>query len=431
MAYQQQQQTKAVTVAGKAQQALDEAQIDHRLLMAAKAIQLMAGQDNDGNPKITGDMAIAAAMYQAGTGQLLGRDFYVNEKVGRMEGYRGVARDANERGVGEVQIKYRPLAAEEAEDHEIQAGDTAVACEVYQLRAWNMAQRMGQRYEPIVGIGIIRKVEKYDKKSTQRWDDNQRRYVQLPESNWRQATLEGGMTWRKKAQNRAYKDALRHTPGMPASPEEVIADAAANLDELPPETARLTMEQAQAWVEQHGISGDGEPDGIMEGEYVEQPKPTNGTAAAQPATNGATVTHASDGAQQAAYKRLPRPWPANVAVEAIRDMAAVTKNELPDNGAWKALIGHLDSAPFDTAKRHALLREVFNVGSSKDLTGAQRYALNAWAKPGQVDGKWQLDGRAIAEYTAIVNPNRISDDDLDGDDDPVTAGDFTSDEPGF
>lgn len=273
MAYQQQQQTKAVTVAGKAQQALDEAQIDHRLLMAAKAIQLMAGQDNDGNPKITGDMAIAAAMYQAGTGQLLGRDFYVNDKVGRMEGYRGVARDANERGVGEVQIKYRPLTAQEAEWHEVQPGDTAVVCEVYQLRAWNMAQRMGQRYEPIIGIGVIRKVEKYDKKTTQRWDDGQRRYVQQPESNWRQAALEGGMTWHKKAQNRAYKDALRHTPGMSASPDEVIADAAMNLDELPPETARLTMEQAQAWVEQHGISGDGEPDGIMEGEYVEQPKP--------------------------------------------------------------------------------------------------------------------------------------------------------------
>jgi hypothetical protein len=179
-----------------------------------------------------------------------------------------------------------------------------------------------------------------------------------------------------------------------------------NLDELPPETARLTMEQAQAWVEQHGISGDGEPDGIMEGEYVEPPKPTSGNS-----DKGVTI----DGSPtEPAYKRLPRPWPANVAVEAIRDMAAVTKNELPDNGAWKALIGHLDSAPFDTAKRHALMREVFGVDSSKALNGHQRYALNAWAKPGQVDGKWQLDGRAIAEYTAIVNPNRISDDALDG-----------------
>lgn len=279
------QQTKALTVAAKAQEALDSTQLDPRLLMVAKAMQLMSGQDRDGNPNITGDLAIAAALYQAGTGQMLGRDFYVNEKVGRMEGYRGVARDANERGVGEVQIKYRPLTAEEATDHEIEAGDTAVACEVYQLRAWNVCQRMGQRYEPIVGIGVIRKVEKYDKKSTQKWNDNERRYVQLPESGWRLQTLEGGMTWRKKAQNRAYKDALRHTPGMPASPEEVITEAAMTLDELPPEAARLDMAQAMAWVAEHGAAGDDEPDGVTEGEFTEQPKPaqaTNGQQADPP-----------------------------------------------------------------------------------------------------------------------------------------------------
>jgi hypothetical protein len=381
---------------------------------------------------------------------MLGRDFYVNEKVGRMEGYRGVARDANERGVGEVQIKYRPLTAEEAADHEIEAGDTAVACEVYQLRAWNVCQRMGQRYEPIVGVGVIRKVEKYDKKSTQRWDDNARRYVQLPESGWRLQTLEGGMTWRKKAQNRAYKDALRHTPGMPASPEEVIADAAMTLDELPPETARLTMEQAQAWVEQHGNGG---PDwDAVEGQFTEepatteqpkQPKPTNSQQAPKRIPDGDIVTPTGrvfipaelrevteDPPTEPAYKRLPRPWPAGVAIEAIRDMAAVTKNELPDNGAWKALIGHLDGKPFDTQKRHRLLMEVFGVDSSKALNGHQRYALHKWAGPGQVDGQWQLDGRAIAEYIAIVNANRISDEDLDGDFDPVTAGDFIEG-PGF
>ena len=111
--------TQAVAIPTAAQTALDQATIDPRLIMAAKAIQLMAGQDNDGKPKISADMALAAAMYQAGTGQLLGRDFYVNEKIGRMEGYRGVSRDAMDRGVGEVQIKYRSLTTQEAEDHEI------------------------------------------------------------------------------------------------------------------------------------------------------------------------------------------------------------------------------------------------------------------------------------------------------------------------
>lgn len=405
----QQQQTRAITVAGKAQQALDEAQIDHRLLMAAKAIQLMAGQDNDGNPKITGDMAIAAAMYQAGTGQLLGRDFYVNDKVGRMEGYRGVARDANERGVGEVQIKYRPLTAQEAEWHEVQPGDTAVVCEVYQLRAWNMAQRMGQRYEPIIGIGVIRKVEKYDKKTTQRWDDGQRRYVQQPESNWRQATLEGGMTWHKKAQNRAYKDALRHTPGMSASPDEVIADAAMNLDELPPETARLTMEQAHAWVAQHGMDGDSEPDGIVEGEYVErQPEQQNGAQQASKQQAQAGDQHAMG------FKSAARPWSTDNTIAALRYTAASTRNELPVNGQWGALIGLLDSAPFDTASRHALLKAVFGVDSSKDMTGQQRYALHAWAKPAKVDGVWCMDANAFAEYQSVVGLDIPDTNDPDG-----------------
>jgi hypothetical protein len=177
--------------------------------------------------------------------------------------------------------------------------------------------------------------------------------------------------------------------------------------------------------EEMGATVDGETGEVIDAPapriVVEQPKPA-------PATNGQQAQ--VDPPAEPAYKRLSRPWPANVAIEAIRDTAAVTKNELPDNGAWKALIGHLDGKPFDTQKRHRLLMEVFGVESSKALDGHQRYALHKWASPGQVDGVWTIDGRAIAEYTAIVNPNRISDEDMDGDFDPVTAGDFIEG-PGF
>jgi phage recombination protein Bet len=162
---------------------------------------------------------------------------------------------------------------------------------------------------------------------------------------------------------------------------------------------------------------------------VEQPKPAANGNQAQ-ATNGKQQPAQTSAA--GAYKRLPRPWPSAVAVEAIRDMAAVTKNELPANGQWGALVGLLDSAPFGTQQRHMLLKEVFGVESSKQLTGAQRYALNVWAKPAKVGDAWAMDSHAITEYAAIVNPSRISDDDLDGEDfDPVTAGDFASDEPAF
>jgi hypothetical protein len=332
-------------------------------------------------------------MYQAGTGQLLGRDFYVNDKIGRMEGYRGVARDANERGVGEVQIKYRPLTAEEATDHEIEAGDTAVVCEVYQLRAWNLAQRMGQRYEPISGVGVIRKVEKYDKKSTQKWDDNARRYVQLPESGWRLQTLEGGMTWRKKAQNRAYKDALRHTPGMPASPEEVIADAAMTLDELPPEAARLDMAQAMAWVAEHGAKSDDEPDGVTDGQFTEQPKP-------------APVANSQQAQEVATFRNTSRPWPANMAIDAIRSQAGIDDGKPVDEGLWGALVGTLDSAPFNTQMRHELVDQIFQVQTTKDLNPAQRKAMIKWSKVAKSGSEksdpWVMDGNALTEYKAIV-----------------------------
>lgn len=269
--------TKALTTTSGAQAALDTVETDPRLLMAAKAIQLMAGTNDDGTPKITADMALAAAMYQAGTGQLLGRDFYVNEKIGRMEGYRGVSRDAVDRGIGDVQIKYRSLTAEENADHEINPGDTAVVCEVYQLRAWRLAQQIGQRYEPVTGVGVVRKIEKHVAHKWEKSSSGKSYKAVLPEKDWKPLQLEGGMTWRKKAQNRAYKEALRHVPGMPASGDEVIEEAVLRGVEPPPAGARLTVEQAQEWVSQR--EGNDEPDGYTEGEYRDAPEPpTNGTS---------------------------------------------------------------------------------------------------------------------------------------------------------
>ena len=259
--------SKALTTQQSAQAALDTVETDPRLLMAAKAIQLMAGTNDDGTPKISADMALAAAMYQAGTGQLLGRDFYINERIGRMEGYRGVARDAVDRGIGDVQIKYRPLTAEEAAEHEIEPGDTATVCEVYQLRAWRQAQTMGQRYEPITGVGVIRKIEKHISHEWKKSSSGKSYKAELPEAQWKPLRLEGGMTWMKKAHNRAYKEALRHVPGGYASADEMLQEAALEgLRELPPEGVKLDTAQAQAWIDQHA----GDP---IEGEYTETTEP--------------------------------------------------------------------------------------------------------------------------------------------------------------
>lgn len=396
MAYQKQDtNTRAVALPSPAQTVLDEAQIDPRLIMAAKAIQLMAGQDDKGKPKISADMALAAAMYQAGTGQLLGRDFYVNEKIGRMEGYRGVSRDAMDRGVGDVQIKYRPLTTQEAEDHEIMAGDTAVVCEVYQLRAWNLAQRMGQPYEPISGVGVVRKVEKYDKRTTERWDDDTRRKVPLPESGWRFLTLEGGMTWRKKAQNRAYKEALRHVPGAHASAAEVLEEATIRgMDEQPPDAARLTMEQAIAWAKQHESAGP-DWDGIEEGEFTEvKPEP-----AAQAAAN------------DAAFEQLPSASAERAGVNG--KAPATNHNERPfkDQGTavqWACRFPHYRQLAKDGSSHPDIPHAV---GSLKKLCaelGCSDREVDCWADA------W-MDHVAVnsASATTDAKPADLTDADLD------------------
>lgn len=168
-----------------------------------------------------------------------------------------------------------------------------------------------------------------------------------------------------------------------------------------------------------------------------QPTVTGNGATAKP--NGATQpaqVQATNGTQtedKPSFKTTPRPWGIDNTVNALQYTAATTKNELPANGQWGALIGLLDSEPFDTLSRRTLLKVVFGVDSSKDLNGQQRYALHAWAKPAKIGDTWAMDSHAIAEYAAIVNVNRISDDDLDDDDtdfDPVTAGDFIEG-PGF
>ncbi len=188
------------------------------------------------SPEITLPQAVKAAYFFHNTGQVEGRDSYIGTKgsvTGKvLEGYRGVARDAAERNVGEVQIKYRPLTADEAEWHEVKPGDLARACEVYQLKAWRIAQSMGQAYEPIIGIGIVKPGEKVT-------------------SEGKPIPLIGGMTWGKKCQNRAYKDAMRHVPGMAISAAEVLEDAdERDIHVEVPAAAQLTREQAIALVQE-------------------------------------------------------------------------------------------------------------------------------------------------------------------------------------
>lgn len=155
--------------------------------------------------------------------------------------------------------------------------------------------------------------------------------------------------------------------------------------------------------EEMGATVDGETGEVIDVPaprvVVEQPKPQ--PANGQPATAERTTASVAQSWQQE-----QRPWSPDNAIGALRYAAEHAKNEAPADGTWGALIGLLETAPFDTMARHTLLKAAFGVESSKDLTGKQRYALVKWsavAKSGpEKSDPWVMDGNAIEEYRRIV-----------------------------
>jgi hypothetical protein len=251
-------QSRAVAVVKPTAAAeLAQSGIDPKLANRAAAIQALNGKNKDGDYLISADLALSAAFHQMTTGHVLGQDFHISDRLGRIEGFRGVAKDAAQRGCGPVDYEFRRMTDEEREDHDIRTGDTAVICVLYQLEVLKARHLLGLPYRPVLGIGIVRDVEKYT--NTDNWVEKTRangtKYSfkdgLKPRDQWKPIELEHGWTWRRKAETRAYKDALRHAVGGLATPEEVLLDAAGRVDnfEFPPEAARLTMEQAEAWAE--------------------------------------------------------------------------------------------------------------------------------------------------------------------------------------
>jgi hypothetical protein len=108
----------------------------------------------------------------------------------------------------------------------------------------------------------------------------------------------------------------------------------------------------------------------------------------------------------ATFRNTSRPWPADMAIDAIRSQASIDDGKPVDEGLWGALVGTLDSAPFNTQMRHELVDQIFQVQTTKDLNPAQRKAMLKWSKiaksgPEKSD-PWVMDGNALTEYKAIV-----------------------------
>lgn len=158
------------------------------------------------------------------------------------------------------------------------------------------------------------------------------------------------------------------------------------------------------------IMDDDEDDDVIEGAVVERQHETASGAGKQMQDPPAATSSKP-------WDQEQRPWSTDNVIGAIRYAADKTKNEQLANGQWGALIGLLDSKPFDTVARHTLIKAVFGVDSSKDLDGRQRYALHAWAKPAKINGQWCMDANAVAEYMRIVGLDIAESDNIAADPD--------------
>lgn len=200
-------------------------QVDPDIASRAFAI-ILARPVDQYNPPLQPARALAAALFERQTGQVCGRDFYVDNRMGLVTGYRGRMKEAADRGIAEYLDDYRPFTAEENEEHGIKAGDSARVCELTIISRAKACRDAGIKYRPTVGYGIVKANEKVNSKTGQA------------------IQLSGGYTWERKARNRALKDALSHA-GFAATAAEILEDA----NVPPPEGAHLDQRQAQAWAQ--------------------------------------------------------------------------------------------------------------------------------------------------------------------------------------
>lgn len=197
-------------------------QVDPDVASRAFAI-ILARPVDQYNPPLQPARAIAAALYEQQTGQVCGRDFYVDNRMGVVPGYRGRMKEAADRGIADWMDDYRPFTAEENQEHGIQPGDSARVCELTVIQRAKACRDAGITYRPAVGFGIVKASEKVNR-------------------DGKPLQLSGGYTWERKARNRALKDALSHA-GFAATAAEVLEDA----NTPAPEGAHLDVRQAQAW----------------------------------------------------------------------------------------------------------------------------------------------------------------------------------------
>jgi hypothetical protein len=241
--------------------------------------------------KNAGDLSDTEAMAAAAFGKSSGQsifegDYYAVAGMGVVPGYRGEQKKANDAD-GNYVLQHRTPTTQEIEENEIKTGDILVVTEIYQPHKMQQAVKMGLHYQPIVGIGIVRKADKWISYEWKTAQSGKRYKAALPEDKWTTPVDPPvGRSWHWKATKRADKDALRQIAGVSATAREALAKAEAEDVDLSPEVKEHgTREQIIAATEQAqrpttpgpkvdlgsspaGFQGYSEDSDIVEGEII-------------------------------------------------------------------------------------------------------------------------------------------------------------------
>lgn len=358
--------------------------IDPEIVALAAAIHAKS----DG--KLTKAEALDAALHYHQTGEIPGRHSYIGTEgktKGRIiEGYRAVERYVKQ----DYQVKYRSLTLEETQVHEIQPGDRALACEVYLLDAWRKCIAMGIPYQPIVGVTVVRKGDKFHVPTTKT-------------AHW-------------VLQKQARTDALRQVPGMPATVEEA-EELAGELGVTLPEGARLSREQVAA-----AIAADMRP--ASSGQRVDASVRPAGFQGydelgeglrhePEPAIEGEYTVDADaefDAMTGAAEERRSTILEAAEAVSQRIQAAIVARGEQGQREASEKQVGLVNGTLNKLAGgdegRRAVLNYLFpDIGSASELSsGACNALIETWAaRVGEArEARWQVSEQGKSDVAAIL-----------------------------
>lgn len=361
---------------------------------------------------ISAPRAIAAAQYEMETGQREGMDFYVDEKMGILPGYKGVQ---NAKAT-EIQfyVQYRSLTDDELKTHNVQPGDTAAICEVYSPQMRDIATACGMAYRPILGVGVIHADEKVKTEDwVGEWPNAKKEKLSVPLP----IDPPVGKTWRWKAEKRAYVDGLNHLPNTPTLPRDVLIDAGLLPEEMPPANASLSRDQAEAWVaEARRVKADAEADAAMTPEqkaarsrqYLEEvERHRREIETFGDVIEGEVVDEIPTGDEEPA--QVPTPAHERIKGRLIRDVDLMRKMDpRPDaDKRIKQAFTSLRKLLPNDSDRHMLREFLFGTADHEVVDYAVAEMLHNWIKlaPVKEDGvviDWVPSQQSIAESKIVL-----------------------------